>query len=158
MFAAVWIDGKGYMMESLSSPDVTSDFSQPDPAGPFLVASLSLPPVSHSYWLYASHRYALPEVIHDMYAQLCSQHPIVDEEQFQQLRHLSHLKLGARIALFFPSTWHGLLDDIVYHVVDMVMVYLQVSKTWMVELHVTKHVDADDPRIEVDVFQLIEVN
>lgn len=126
---------------------------------PFFTAELPIPPgVNRSYRVVVvrghgrlAHTHAAQQYLEDA-PLLLSQAAKHDTLLVDALRK-SHFKIPLAVDLrfFFPTMWKRDVDGGVKIVLDCVFKFLGLNDNLVTGLHVTKDVDAQRPRVEIEV-------
>jgi len=77
----------------------------------------------------------------------------VDRKLWEQIRHALPRKtpLQGEITFFFETMWRRDVDGGIKHVVDAVFAHLILNDNLLVDLHIKKQVNRDDPHVDVEI-------
>ncbi len=148
----------GMMTSATSAPEHSSiPFSLP--LQPFFVAELPIPPgINKSYRVVVVHGHG--RIGHTLAAQhylenaplLLSQAATHDALLVHAIRKSRFkIPLAVDLRFFFPTLWKRDVDGGVKIVLDAIFGYLQLNDNLVTGMHVTKEVDAERPRVEIEV-------
>jgi Holliday junction resolvase RusA-like endonuclease len=72
-----------------------------------------------------------------------------------KLNKKSKTPLAVRLKFYFPTLWKRDIDGGEKHVIDAAFRHLGLNDTLVLDLHVTKEADREDPRCEIEICCLV---
>lgn len=131
----------------------------------FFKASLPLPPsVNQSYKIVRLRNFirigsssALEQFKRDaqlLLSQAQQNRDIIQAIQETNNQH-RHVHLGMDMTVYFSTMWKRDLDGVVKAITDVVFAHLHMNDNQVVQLIALKQVDAQNPRVEVEVYCVV---